>query len=49
VVPVLKKGEGNKVEEYRGVTLAGSLYKVYAEVLAEKLREEIEASGMKIK
>lgn len=41
IVPVLKKGEGRKVEKYKGVTLTPSLYKVYAAVLAERLREEV--------
>lgn len=43
VVPIIKRGKGVKVEEYRGVTLTQSAYKVYAAVLAEKLREEIES------
>jgi len=30
IVPVLKKGEGKKVEEYREVTLTATLYKIYA-------------------
>lgn len=42
IVPVVKKGEGKKVEEYRRVTLTPSLYKVYAAVLAERIREEVE-------
>lgn len=41
IVPILKKGGGEKVEEYRGVTLMSTLYKVYAAVLAERLREEL--------
>ncbi|XP_029164823.1 uncharacterized protein LOC114936023 [Nylanderia fulva] len=46
VVPILKRGEGKEVSEYRGVTLTPSLYKVYATVLAERLRGEIEEKGM---
>lgn len=42
IVPVLKKGKGKKVEDYRGSRLAGKLYKIYAEVLAERVREDIE-------
>lgn len=38
----MKKGKEEKVEEYRGVTLMSTLYKVYESVLAERLREEIE-------
>ncbi|KAL6421061.1 hypothetical protein ACFW04_013585 [Cataglyphis niger] len=34
IVPILKKGEGERVEKYRGVSLTSTLYKVYASVLA---------------
>jgi len=34
--------ESERVEDYRGVTLMPTLYKVYAGVLGERLREEIE-------
>lgn len=40
VVPMVKKGDGGKVLNYRGVTLTA--YKVYATVLTERLREEAE-------
>jgi len=46
IVPVVKKGEGGRVEDYRGVTLMPTLYKVYMEVLAERIREEVEGKGM---
>ncbi|XP_070519746.1 golgin subfamily A member 6-like protein 22 [Cardiocondyla obscurior] len=42
VVPVLKKGKGEKVKEYREVTLTQTGYKVYASVLEGKIREEVE-------
>jgi len=42
VVPIVKKREGERVEDYRGVTLLSTLYKVYVAVLAERLREEVE-------
>jgi len=45
IVPIVKKGEGERVENYRGVTLLSTLYKVYVAVLAEKLREEVERKG----
>lgn len=32
---IVKKGEGAKVKEYRGVTLMPTLYKVYASALVE--------------
>lgn len=41
-----KEGEGSRKEKggriYRGITLTQTAYKVYAAVLAEKLKEEIE-------
>lgn len=42
IVPLVKKGAGKRVEEYRGVTLMPTLYKVYIGVLKERLKEEIE-------
>ena len=42
VIPIIKKGGGEKVEDYRGVTVMPSAYKVYAAVLAERLREEMD-------
>ncbi|XP_025160987.1 uncharacterized protein LOC112589978 [Harpegnathos saltator] len=46
VVPIIKKGKGETVKEYRGVTLMPSLYKVYAKVLAERLKEELEGKRL---
>jgi len=46
IVPILKKGGGEKAEYYRGVTLMSTLYKIYATVLAERLREEVESKGI---
>lgn len=46
VVPVVKRGEGEKVEDYRGITLTQTAYKVYAMILAERLREEVERKGI---
>lgn len=40
-MPIMKKGEGRTVEEYRGVTLMSALYKAYTIVLAERLKEEM--------
>lgn len=42
MVPIVKKGEGKKVEDYRGITLTQTAYKIYTAVLAERLREEVE-------
>lgn len=30
IVPIIKRGEGGRVEDYRGVTLTQTTYKVYA-------------------
>ena len=46
IVPIVKKGDGRTVEEYRGVTLMPSLYKVYTTKLARRLVEEVEEKGM---
>lgn len=42
IVPIRKKGESDKVEDYRGVTLLQTAYKIYAAVLAERLKSEME-------
>jgi len=42
IVPIVKKGEGVKIKEYRGVTIMAALYKIYVSVLEERrLRMEI--------
>lgn len=46
IVPIIKKGEGEEVKDYRGVTLLPTLYKIYVAVLAERLREEVEGKGI---
>lgn len=35
-----------KVEEYRGVTLMSTLYKVYMGLLAERVKEEMKGKGI---
>lgn len=42
IVPIRKKGEGIKAEEYRGVTLISAIYKVYVTVLGDRIRSEME-------
>jgi len=42
VVPIVKKGEVEEIEEYRGVTIMAALYKIYVSVLEERLRAEVE-------
>lgn len=39
---IVKRGEGEKVKDYRGVTLMPTLYKVYMAALGERLKEDIE-------
>lgn len=46
IVPIAKKRNGERVEDYREVTLMPTLYKVYTAILGERLREEIEKKGM---
>lgn len=46
MIPVVKRREGERVEDYRGITLTQTAYKVYAAVLAERLREEVESKGI---
>jgi len=46
IVPLLKKGTGDRVENYRGVTLMPTLYKIYVGILTERLREEMEEGNM---
>lgn len=46
IVPILKKGEGREVRDYRGVALLPTIYKIYVAVLAERLREEVERKKM---
>lgn len=40
IIPIVKKGKGRKVEEYRGVTLMTALYKIYLMTLAERVRKD---------
>lgn len=46
IVPIVKKWERRKVGDYKGVTLMDTLYKIYASVLAKKLRVEMQEKGM---
>jgi hypothetical protein len=42
ICPTYKKGEENKVENYRGITLLNTGYKMYALILSERTKREIE-------
>lgn len=41
IVPIYKKEDQEKAENYRGVSLLCTGYKIYAEILRERLEEEI--------
>jgi len=45
VIPIMKKGRGDVVKNYRWITIMPTLYKIYAVVL-ERLREEVEEKGL---
>lgn len=42
MVPIYKKGDQEKVENYTGISLLCTAYKIYAEVLRRRLEEEVE-------
>jgi len=42
---IYKKGDTSYTRNYRGVTLLYTAYKVYAAILAVRLKEEIEGKG----
>jgi len=46
IIPLVKKGEGEKVEDYRGITLMTSAYKIYVTILAGRIRAEVEEKGI---
>lgn len=41
MVPIYKKGDCNSVENYRRILILCTLYKVYAEILKERLEKEV--------
>lgn len=45
IVSIRKKGEGDRVQDYRRVTLMPSFYKVYGMILGERLEKEVEEGG----
>lgn len=45
-MPIRKKRKGDKVEDYREVTIMTTIYKVYGAALADKLKEEVEEKEM---
>ena len=45
VDPLIKKGKGVKMEEYRGIMLMPVEYKIYAEVLRRRLKQQPKEKG----
>lgn len=46
IVSIYKRGDQNKVENYRGISLLCSAYKVYAEILKNRLENEVEEKDL---
>lgn len=42
VVPIWKKERGVKVDDYRGITIIPALHNIYAMILVDRLKEEVE-------
>lgn len=42
ISPIFKKGEKSEVQNYRGITLMDTAYKIYASILNEKLVEAVD-------
>ena len=46
IIPIYKKGDTDKVINYRGITLLSTAYKIYAAVLNERLKNEMEEKNI---
>ncbi|XP_024873965.1 uncharacterized protein LOC112455963 [Temnothorax curvispinosus] len=46
IVPLHKRGDEEKVENYRGISLLCSAYKIYAEVLRCRLKREVDLKDL---
>jgi len=42
VIPLYKKRDKQKVENYRGISLLNACYKLYSKILTEKLKTRAE-------
>lgn len=41
-MPIYKKGDKNEKSNYRGITLFNTVYKIYAMIIEERLKQELE-------
>lgn len=46
IVPLYKRGDTESVKNYRGVSLLCSAYKIYTEVIRNRMENEVEKKGM---
>lgn len=46
IVPLHKKGDKENTNNYRGISLLSTAYKLYSEVILRRLEEEVEIGGM---
>lgn len=46
IVPLHKKGDKEKIENYRSISLLCTAYKIYAEILRKRLEKEVEIKEM---
>lgn len=45
-MPIYKRGDLKKVENYRGISLLCTAYKIFAEILRHRLKKEVEEKGL---
>lgn len=46
IVPLYKRGEQEKIENYRNISLLCTAYKIYAEKIRMRLEIEVEEKGI---
>jgi len=42
----VEKKRGGRLEDFRGITIMPAVYKIYAAILAERLRKKVEEKGI---